>query len=478
MPSASPTPLLSHPPHKPFSISLASKSKFTPKASVQSLNPKKRPRSSFADSEDSDEESKAQPLLVSAFDHSAGGAIGINGVEKPKAALVINGPKNRDWQEESRRKKGKSLLPAEVQATRAGEPVSSKEMEIMRESPQAYGLTFVNTEMKDASGDAIMRSKTLKLEVREHQVGKMKTEDDEALEALIGDGKNKSDLVLPAVVTDEGDMWNGRAAGVGSNEDYAFRTDVASRPDPTSLDGYAAVPVEEFGAALLRGMGWKEGDVVGKRKNQVAKLRVLEKRPALLGLGAKEVPLDVTDEPGAWGKATRGKRKIDLPYNPVLLKNATTGETLTEEELERKKKDQARQEEDWRKRRDKNLEIDEDRKNGRKHRDKKRSHSESRHNSSRRERSRSSESRHHSRRTANDDYNYEKRSSSRRERSKSSERRRHSLRTDLDDGNGGHGSRRRDRDFRPRDESGSLRDDYRHNDDDEYTRRRKKPDSA
>jgi len=95
----------------------------------------------------------------------------------------------------------------------------------------------------------------------------------------------------------------------GINEDDAFRNDVASRPDMASLEDYAAVPVEEFGAALLRGMGWKEGDVVGKRKEQISKARVVKIRPALLGIGAKEVPGGVGDEFGAWGKAAKGGKR-------------------------------------------------------------------------------------------------------------------------------------------------------------------------
>lgn len=42
----------------------------------------------------------------------------------------------------------------------------------------------------------------------------------------------------------------------------AFQKNLDELPDEASLDDYANVPVEEFGAALLRGMGWK-GDAKG-----------------------------------------------------------------------------------------------------------------------------------------------------------------------------------------------------------------------
>jgi len=42
----------------------------------------------------------------------------------------------------------------------------------------------------------------------------------------------------------------------------AFQKNLDELPDEASLEDYTNVPVEEFGAALLRGMGWK-GDAKG-----------------------------------------------------------------------------------------------------------------------------------------------------------------------------------------------------------------------
>lgn len=361
---------------------------------------------------------------------------------------MIHGQKNRNWREESRRKRGRNILPAEVQAARAGK-VKDCEGDVLNGGLEAFGLTFVKSVEPgaEASGDVSMTNGLVKAQIEE--VKAAKTVDEEALEALMGEGKKKSNLVLPAVLTNEneGGMWNGRLAGAGINEDDAFRTDVASRPDSASLDDYAAIPVEEFGAALLRGMGWKEGDVVGKRKDQVSKARVVERRPALLGIGAKEVPGGVGDELGAWGRAARGKRKVEKSgYNPVLLRNSKTGEMLTEEELKAKKEDQKRVEEDWRQRRDRNLAIDDGKKAERKQKEYEKSHESSRHSSSRQDRSRSSERR-HGRRRDHDDHD----SRDRRERD----------------------TRRREKD-EARDDSRSSRDSRRGRDDYDDSRRRRR----
>ena len=44
----------------------------------------------------------------------------------------------------------------------------------------------------------------------------------------------------------------------GFETDDKIKTDL--RPEQSSLDDYEQVPIEQFGLALLRGMGWKDGD--------------------------------------------------------------------------------------------------------------------------------------------------------------------------------------------------------------------------
>ena len=451
---------------KPFSISLSTaKIKVSGAPSTANglkPNPRKRPHSSLRDSDSETEgtEARGNTLLVSSFDQAAGGAIGVNGVERPKAPLVIQGPKNRDWREESRRRtgKGRNLLPAEVQAASLRSNQSGDDTVERDEVSQQSGLRFVEQEDdgKDQDGDIGMSNSQEKQQNEPGSDGtKPKTADEEALQALTGDGGKKSTLILPAPRS-EGQETNGRILAPQMSEGDYYRSDVASRPDSASLEEYAAVPVEDFGAALLRGMvrypfisttfshtdtpptqGWKEGEVVGKRKDQISKARIVERRPALLGIGAKEVPSGVGEELGAWGKVTKGKKgKVDKTYNPVLLKNTKTGEMLTEEELQNKKETQKKEEQDWRERRDRNLAIDEEKKKKKKQKNNNNSsekrrgdreqspssynhrHPPSSSSSSKRHRSLSSDRRHITSSSSSSS------SSSRRERSRSADRQR------------------------------------------------------
>merc|ERR1719447_1322254 len=52
------------------------------------------------------------------------------------------------------------------------------------------------------------------------------------------------------------------------------------------MDDYDNVPIEQFGMAMLRGMGWKEGQGIGGFKNEVVPIFDSQVRPKGLGLGA------------------------------------------------------------------------------------------------------------------------------------------------------------------------------------------------
>jgi hypothetical protein len=100
------------------------------------------------------------------------------------------------------------------------------------------------------------------------------------------------------------------------SEEEALKRDTDTRPEPPSLSDYAKMPVEEFGAALLRGMGWKEGTGAGKNKQGPTSAPEVKKRAALLGLGAKERKTDDDQQMGVKAK----NFKIERPerrYIPV-----------------------------------------------------------------------------------------------------------------------------------------------------------------
>lgn len=295
----------------------AKKSKLAPTNGV------KRSHAALHDGEE-EEQLPGKAQTVSHFDRSAGGAIDEANKPKKEQPLVIKPQANRDWREASQRNK-RQKVPEALQQNGRAEEIEAKE----RASKPTFGLNVKRDEEEEGTAegermefDKAEQAQEAPLEPNGEASLKQKTDEELAMDALLGRTTN-SDLVLPAMTEEE-----------------AFERDFRSAPEMATLDDYARVPVEQFGAALLRGMGWKEGEGIGsQRGKKIEKVKVPERRPALLGIGAKEEAA-VKEEMGAWGKASRGKdAKI---YNPVLLRDKRTGEMFTEEELEKKKADDER----------------------------------------------------------------------------------------------------------------------------------------
>lgn len=267
--------------------------------------------------------------LVSGFDHGRGGALDASGIEKTVAApLVIPALANRDWRREAEIRSG----GRQKKAIYIPEEAKRRELraEDLRDvdntgAGETYGLQTFEKKEEEGEGEGV--------EVGEPgEEKKEMTEDERAIAALMGAEKAESDLVIARAA----DTVNWREAKPEGNEDDAYRKDVSSRPNIPTLDDYAAVPVEDFGAAMLRGMGWKGGDELGGKGKgaggKSGKLRLVEKRPAFLGIGAK--PVTDIPELGAWGKGDKKKRgRPDTTYIPVVKIDKRTGKPVEENQV-------------------------------------------------------------------------------------------------------------------------------------------------
>jgi len=138
------------------------------------------------------------------------------------------------------------------------------------------------------------------------------TEDQKAIRALL------------ASATSEGDQEGPQIDNIPVppvSEDDAYRQDVVELPDSATLEDYERIPVSQFGAALLRGMGWKEGTATSKKKKGLIEPWMPQARPALLGIGAKEK--EVFDD---GSKSKRYVGKPDKKYIPVVKKERSGDE--------------------------------------------------------------------------------------------------------------------------------------------------------
>lgn len=471
------------PTSKPFSVSLSASSS-APSKKPTSFNLQKsskssadspktippRPHQLHHDSDSENDETAPVHEEVTGIDTHTGTTISAEPKEE-KQDLVIPVSSKNNWRDRpgvNIRRGKKNLLPREVQALQEakarGEDVAGDETD---KPGVKYGLSYAQQPMNGEGADKDKEMKDAEPIIPAvSEERKPLTQDEIAMNALIreskGESEARSDLVIQASMPGEVDGGQ-EDSGSRYDETSSFRADVVSRPEPATLDQYNAIPVEEFGAALLRGMGWKEGQSVGRGNyntsataNRATTPRVPERRPGFLGIGAKDLSggKGAESEIGAWGKAAmrKGSRKTvkegegntEGVYMPVLMRNKQTGEYLTEEDLAVAKKEAKGKKDDdsWKKRRDRNLE-------------------------------RSGRDREYRRRDYDNDDDYERRrnGSSRRDRSLSGDRHSRRRRYDDDEISSGRDDRsHRDRERR-RDRERDRERSHRYRDDDRYSSR-------
>lgn len=113
------------------------------------------------------------------------------------------------------------------------------------------------------------------------------TEDQRAIRALLASANGDDGHEQPTV--DIIPTANGSSVRRAPTEDDAFKQDVDELPSEATLEDYERMPVSQFGAALLRGMGWKPGEPASRdKKGGIVEPWLPPSRPALLGIGAKE----------------------------------------------------------------------------------------------------------------------------------------------------------------------------------------------
>jgi len=122
----------------------------------------------------------------------------------------------------------------------------------------------------------------------------------------------------------ENDNWESRSENrlqdlpaVMMNKDSEGATtddvlDVSKRAEQSTIEDYENVPIEQYGKAMLRGMGWKPGEGIGGYKKQVVAIIDPLSRPKGLGLGAVRLTEDQKE-------AKEGEEKLTLKRGAFVL---------------------------------------------------------------------------------------------------------------------------------------------------------------
>ncbi|ERS97770.1 g-patch domain containing protein [Sporothrix schenckii 1099-18] len=267
-----------------------------------SLGKRQRPSHGLGGNSDSESEEDApkhgRHERITAFgDNGAELATSTKGERDDRRAakrgpLTIERQPNRDWKKEARSRNQRSGRPSEPQSTSApGDGTRSDVDPADQDKPIKWGLTITKTtsptegeatgqDNTAANGRADTPTRDITRGTPEGPGDKEAQTEKAAVKALLGetiDDKTKTRRVIE------------RSANV--TEDDVFARDFDDAPDVSTLEEYEEMPVEEFGAALLRGMGW-DGKDRGPKVKQVVR------RPNQMGLGAKE--LKGAEDLGGW----------------------------------------------------------------------------------------------------------------------------------------------------------------------------------
>ena len=241
------------------------------------------------------------PQLTEGFDYS------LHEKPKPKGPLVIPALKNRDWRAlAKKRKTAQMYIPESGRAAVTGADGSVGGLgtrDTINSGPQAIGLQVKQKRLASEVGEVDMQEADVEVALQVEE-----SEDQLALRALLASAAGEGN-----------EDFASRTTIIPVTEDEAFRQDVGELPDPATLDDYTDMPVSEFGAAMLRGMGWT-GDEKGKKNVQPW---LPQSRPALLGIGAKEK--EVFDD----GSKKKLFGKPDKKYIPVIKKERPTGSSAS-----------------------------------------------------------------------------------------------------------------------------------------------------
>lgn len=232
--------------------------------------------------------------------------------KKQEGPLVIAPLQNKDWRETARKRRtSERFIPGagNVGTGADGSVGGLGTRDSINSGPQHVGLQLSNKRVK-LEHDASTMNVDSSPPTPSNELKQEETEDENqrAIRALIA-GDEDSGMELPAIPV---------VLSRTLSEAEALKQDVAELPDSADLNDYERVPVSQFGAAMLRGMGWTE-DKAASRNGKSAKGNVQpwlpEQRPALLGIGAKE--REILDD-GDPKKKKRGKQ--DLRYVPLVKK--------------------------------------------------------------------------------------------------------------------------------------------------------------
>ena len=222
--------------------------------------------------------------------------------KRNNAPLVIPALKNKDWRELARKRRSAGqFVPSTAGTGKDGSVGGLGTRDAINNGPVLSGLQIKKQAVEITSDSRLDNQETTDIEMVALEP---ETEDQKALRAILAESTGETIYDGPAI----------DVIPTPISEADALKQDVDELPDQASLEDYTRVPVSQFGAALLRGMGWKEGTAASRKPGKgLVEPYLPAARPSLLGIGAKEQ--EIYDDGSSKNKKTK---RPDKRYIPVV----------------------------------------------------------------------------------------------------------------------------------------------------------------
>ncbi|KAJ8120474.1 hypothetical protein ONZ43_g2825 [Nemania bipapillata] len=221
--------------------------------------------------EDDDVMGKHQAITVIGADTTASSR-DIPTNSRHNKEFVISCPKNRDWKADVKaRKRDRANSPS----------YSSTRQDDLERAPAdqdkdiKWGLNVnkkSTLEDRPSSDERPKEQKKEALDTTNSSAQSPNDIDEDAMDALLGKRNPTQQFIIKN---------NNSSIKPQFSEKDAYQRAMREAAEVSTLEEYNEVPEGEFGAAMLRGMGWNGEESVTKPKE-------VKRRPHLMGLGSKE----------------------------------------------------------------------------------------------------------------------------------------------------------------------------------------------
>ncbi|KAI0447976.1 DExH-box splicing factor binding site-domain-containing protein [Xylaria telfairii] len=245
-----------------------------PSQPSSALGKRQRPNALHHDSdsgEDDDTIGKHEAVTTISDDITASGGSDLS-VGKRRKEYVISSQKNRDWKADVKGRKGDKTGASHTSS------IKNRNLETApadQDTEIKWGLNVTKKPTHDDTPSPDNDSEEKKIGVP--GIGTTLPQspidaDKDAMDALLGKRKPAQRLIIKDSATSSKPQF--------SDQD-AYQRGVQEAAEVSTIEEYSEIPEGEFGAAMLRGMGWK-GEEFGSKPKEA------KRRPHLMGLGSKE----------------------------------------------------------------------------------------------------------------------------------------------------------------------------------------------